>query len=124
MKEENKLIAEFLGYKIENKKYQSIEYHSSNESHWEWNEGEIVTLNGNEVCDSSQEPFYSLEDLPFDSDWNWLMEVVDKISSELHYSINATLEFLSEEQNRDGLYGIKDVYEAVVEYVKLYNEQK
>ena len=57
--EDNKLIAEFVGYKIENKRFQSLEYHSSNESNWEWNEGEIVTLNGDEVCDSSQEPYFS-----------------------------------------------------------------
>jgi retron-type reverse transcriptase len=100
MKEENKLIAEFMGY-IDNGCSE---------------EGFLIHPKTN----------YDVEinNLMFHSDWNWLMEVVDKISSELHYSINATLEFLSEEQNRDGLYGIKDVYEAVVEYVKLYNEQK
>jgi len=65
-------------------KFQTQEFHSSNESHWVWDEGEIVVnSNGHEVSDSNNEPYYHLEHLPFDSSWNWLMPVLNKISDEV-----------------------------------------
>ena len=130
--ESNTLLAEFVGYKLENKRFQSLEYHSSNESHWEWNEGEIVTLNGNEVCDYSQEPYFSLEDLPFDSDWNWLMEVVDKIESlckNRGVEINSKFVHIRVDNNLTISSGVHSnrmeaVYSACVKYVQWYNENK
>lgn len=80
MEENNKLIAEFMDYRIENQKFQYQNYNSSNESYWEWDEGDIVTLDGQEVSDYNNEPFYSLEGLPF-YEWNWLIPVVEKIES-------------------------------------------
>ena len=49
------------------------------------------------------------------------MPVVEKISDIKSWSINATLEWLSDSQDRDGLYTKEDVYESVVEFIKQYN---
>jgi len=134
--ETNMLLGEFVGYKIENKRFQSLEYHSSNESHWEWNEGEIVTLNGSEVCDSSQEPYFSLEDLPFDTDWNWLMEVVMKINQfenqrfsclinsmdcNIYDNVNSEIVVTSfGDFNTEQLK--ESIYTACVKFIKWYND--
>lgn len=79
--EGNKLLAGFLGYQLIQKKYQYLNYNSSNESYWEWDEGNIVCdKNGNEVNFYNDEPLYSLEDIPFKS-WDVLMPVVEKIEN-------------------------------------------
>lgn len=65
----------------------------------------------------------------FHSDWNWLMEVVEKIES-LDYRFAIT-EFLSEVSNEK--LSIKswkektkfeNTYNACVEFIKWYNQQK
>jgi hypothetical protein len=98
--ENNRLIAEFMNYNLE-----------------------IVN---NEVYFTHDDMLESLsdEELHYDTDWNWLMEVVEKISDILHYSLNATLDFLSEKQESDGLYTKEEVYNACVEFIKWYNENK
>jgi len=78
----NKLIAEFLGYSIQNKQFQTQIWNSSNESYWGWEEDDIVCdENNNEVCDENNEPYFGLEDLPFNQSWDWMMPVVEKIES-------------------------------------------
>ena len=42
MKNNNKLIAQFMGYKLMNKKFQFKNYNSSNEYNWENTEGKIA----------------------------------------------------------------------------------
>lgn len=94
--ENNKLIAEF---RKEEKYLQSTEY-----------------LVGNVI--------YSENNLRYHISWDWLMPVVEQISKIKSWSLNATLEWLSESQERDGLYSIEDVYQAVVEFIKWYNKNK
>lgn len=78
----NEILAVFMAYQILIKKYQYLNYNSSNESYWERGEGEIVCdEHGNELSDGDSDPYYSFEDLPFDSSWDWLMPIVGKISS-------------------------------------------
>jgi len=113
--ENNKLIAEFM--KLE-------KYHSSAK---EWLKNKCI---------------YSDEELPYNSDWNWLMEVVEKISE---------IPLDDAESNDDMCYprtfGMKDdvgrymvrfngcglcfgedfiesVYNACVEFIKWYNQNK
>ena len=146
MEENNKIIAEFMGYKIENKKYQSLHFHSSNESDWVWEEGDIVTRNGSEVSDPSQEPYFSLEDLPFNSDWNLLIEVVEKIEntkikdysistditddktfiSVWHYGDGSKWSILISNYNEEykDFNKIQRTYKAVIEFINFYNKQK
>lgn len=75
-----------------------------------------------------------ISDLDFSKDWNWLMQVVEKIESLDHWveilgglqkvcligSINSSCEsFKSVGETK-----IEAVYNACVEFVKWYNEQK
>ena len=59
--------------------------------------------------------------LKFNSDWNWIMIAVEKISDIIGYSLNATLDFIGDGFGFDGLYNIEDVSEAVLEFVKKEN---
>lgn len=93
--ENNKLLARFLGYTQPHPDYP-------NSTYW-YKEGE--------------EP---LTILLFDTNWDWLMRVVEEISDILRYSLNATLDFLSDEQGLDGLCTRKEVYKACVEFVREY----
>jgi hypothetical protein len=78
--EMNKLIGLFMGYQILHKKYQTQTWCSSNESTWDFSEGFIVCdINGHEVDDNDNEPYFYIEDLPFKNSWDWLMPVVKKI---------------------------------------------
>lgn len=95
MKENNELLARFLGYRQPHPDYP-------NSTYW-YKEGE--------------EP---LTILLFDTSWDWLMKVVEEISDILHYSLNATFDFLSDEQGWDGLCAREVVYEACVEFVREY----
>jgi hypothetical protein len=74
------------------------------------------------------------EDVPslFEYDWNWLMQVVEKIES-LNFAIkvvvNEALIFCEDWESLDYIYArektkIEAVYNACVEFVKWYNEQK
>lgn len=88
--EGNKLIAEFMGYQILSKKYETQHWCSSNESQWVVNEGDIVCdTEGNEVDNQRNKPYFRLEEVPFNLSWDWLMPVIDKIEdtdvSNQHY---------------------------------------
>jgi hypothetical protein len=104
----NKLIAEFLGY--------------------EWNEIEEVL---------TQNKFAIQNSVPnFHSDWNWLMEVVEKINliNDFEYSViiksmdcyimnskGETIASVDCKYNVDEL--IKSVYEVAIQFIQWHNEQ-
>lgn len=77
----NKMCSEFLGYQILFKKYQYENFNSSNEYYYEWDEGDIVCdKNGNEVnLYYKSDPLFELEELPFHSDWDYIMEIIEAI---------------------------------------------
>ena len=108
--ENNKLIAEFLSVKIhpcetiENFKFLPIE--------------ERGLYNG-----------YFIDELKYHEDWNWLMEVVEKIES-LGYRIEIVKHicriYLSNKETiiiSENTPKIEAVYNAVVEFIKWYNNQ-
>ena len=108
--ENNKLIAEFLSLKmhpcetIEKLKFLPIE--------------ERGLYNG-----------YFIDELKFHSDWNWLMEVVEKIES-LGYRIEIVKHicriYLSNKETiiiSENTPKIEAVYNACVEFIKWYNNQ-
>ena len=82
--------------------------------------------------------YFKYEDLKFHSDWNWLMEVVEKIESisfEEDNFINVTIGcgFDCTIQDAHGKLfklstwehsKIKTVYNTCLEFIKYYNEQK
>ena len=94
--EENKLIAEFVGLKIVD---------------WEeWNKA----LGSPKMYTVAKE-----EDLKYDYCWNWLMPVVEEIDH-LEYES----ERLTKIDNAIKTRSIKNVYKAVVEFIKWYNKNK
>ena len=108
--ENNKLIAEFLSVKIhpcvtiEKLKFLPIE--------------ERGLYNG-----------YFIEDLKYHEDWNWLMEVVEKIES-LGYRIEIVKHicriYLSNKETiiiSENTPKIEAVHNACVEFIQWYNQQ-
>ena len=92
-REDNKLIAEFMGMKYSDEK-------SFNNGEWT----------------------HSIKSLSkFETSWDWLMPVVEKISDAKSWSINATLEWLSESQDRDGFYDRDGIFQSVVEFINQLN---
>ena len=70
------------------------------------------TENGNDIV--------SIYDLKYHTDWNCLMEVIEKI-------LNISLELDSMETYyniTDSIPNIEQTHEAVVEFIKLYNNQE
>ena len=125
MEENNKLIAEFLG--------------------WEkfYLEGCVEYI----LPESLADPIYKLDSrfiLEFDSNWNWLMEVVEKITSILMLDDNYKYNYLyigydfEDKEHYVNLYVSEDTqlngssknskieatYEAVVKFINFYNKQK
>jgi len=85
--ENNKIIAEFMG----------------------------ITPNEAGVYHVSKHKGYSLENLLYHTEWNWLMPVVEKIE-QVHEGVPQELINLS-------LFStIDEVYKAVVEFIKQYNQ--
>jgi hypothetical protein len=107
--ENNKLIAEFFGGKYKNQTN--------------------IPLNDNQiwlpkfgVCDLGNNG----KVLKFHNDWNWLIQVVDKIyEMDLYYDkyIDYNSSMISNGKINLGT-RINRVYEQVVEFIKWYNEQK
>lgn len=91
--EKNKLIAEFMS--IENP----------------YNKGHYIMFNG-----IASEP----KDMKFNTDWNWLMEAVEKClkialegdTMEMYYSIT------------DSIPNISDTHKEVVQFIEWYNSAK
>lgn len=90
MKTENELIAEFMG----------------------------LDIDGNRVTDGQQET--TLDKLKYDTSWDWLMPVVEKIAN-LHSKFPFEV---SEFCNDYGIAAKKEVvYRAVVDFIRWYNSQ-
>ena len=113
--ENNKIIAKFMGFEIKNK----INY--------------IPPSLPNCMKNAEHLKVDKSENLPFHNDWNWLMEVVEKIES-LEYKVD-----ISKWENSQycGIYlngkkisgnetntKIEAVYNACLEFIKWYNENK
>jgi hypothetical protein len=114
----NKMIAEFMGFEITHK----INYVPSSLPNCMKNAEHLKTDNP--------------ENLPFDTDWRWLMPVVEKIGSLgsqvkieinegfpyceiLCYADGENIDEIREEADK----AINACYAAVVEFIKWYNQQ-
>jgi len=115
--ENNKLIVDFLG----------IEYSNNNETFCIPSFG-FMNVKGDFQTD------FTIGQLKFHKDWNWLMEVVEKIES-LDYNFNITsgdatvlinhgVIYQTNIYRIDGTNKIQAVYNTCVEFIKWYNEQK
>ena len=98
---DNKLIAEFMGYEVKHGKCYSPKY----------NDGTIAPMQ-------------------FDRSWDWLMPVVEKIES-LGYWVNRNDGDITISNKSDMVVitpmssgGIDMMYKAVVEFIKQYNDEQ
>lgn len=102
--ENNKLIAEFIGCKAifkDKKEYQMVTHEN--------------------MC-------YGANELQYHKDWNWLMEVVEKIESlDNNFIIEGNKGFINIPQRKQVEVRketkIEAVYNACVEFIKWYNKQ-
>lgn len=114
--ENNKLLAEFLGWD----KYETFE------------DSEEYCLTCVEELHLKIGDFniYSLSELKFHNDWNWLMLVVDKIEETNLGSLemqSKNLVLLQYNYKTEKYYNstlIENVYNACIQFVKWYNENK
>jgi hypothetical protein len=113
--ENNKLIAEFMGFQ---------------QTNLGWYDAEEILLRA--------ERDNTFDNLKFHTDWNWLMEVVEKIESivweelndtSFNVTIGATSYCVIQDNNGgvieiigQGGTKIESVYKAVVDFIKWYNE--
>ena len=113
IKENNKLLAEFMGCYQNNEGFWGFE---NTPNHKTWNNDRF------------------LDCTKYDTDWNWLMEVVEKIESLTYKGFNiyvdiTTLTFIhTEESNLEiaevfGGTKIENTYNACVQFVQWYNNQ-
>ena len=108
--ENNKLLAEFIGYNVETDLYGGIPVKGM----------KTITVR--------------TDSLKFHSDWNWLMEVVDKIENlDFIFSIHhEVVNIFNGETKENGIYSetfqgstkLITTYNACVEFIKWYNGQK
>ena len=119
VEESNKLIAEFMGKSLQKSNFWSSVLGYADE---------FIIING--------KPKWSLSDIPYNLDWNWLMPVVDKIESiskneECAYNVQIEQCFCTIVENHnsneivdvDADTKIEAVYKAVVEFINWYNKQ-
>jgi len=106
IEENNKLIAEFLGY-------------------------ETYEMNGVLNVEYSENNIRTIQDTHYHIDWNWLMEVVEKIENTQPISIiiscgNCEVYNCETAETIFFFEGVKIevVYNACIEFIKWYNENK
>ena len=109
-KTDNELIADFMGIE---------EAYNPNGNDWV-----LKTTTPDAYGDTDILESYKGNELQYHSSWDWLMPVTEKISDIKGWSLNSTLEWLSESQDRDGLYDIEGIFQAVVEFINQINKEK
>ena len=60
--------------------------------------------------------------LQYHSSWDWLMPVVKKISRKIDKPLDEVVSLLTE-VGSDNIWGVKSLHNAVVEFIKEYNEK-
>lgn len=108
----NKLIAEFLNTQI------------NSDDTYELPKFGTIRLNGDFKTS------FTLEEMKFNKDWNWLMEVVERINNTGRFEVVIQYGFCYITDGMDELTlsfpasnTIEAVYQAVVEFIKWYNQQ-
>lgn len=124
MEEENKLIAEFMGYKLERCRNGLA-----------WDIGRAIPAKDHLF--PIQGLLHTGRELKFHTEWNWLMSVVEKIEDiedefrQAKYNVNTVQCFVEIVDNRnseeivviDGNNRKQATFKAVVEFIKWYNER-
>ena len=129
--ENKKLIAEFMGFE----QYDGIRSESGKYFDY-WAKENFSCIEEQEIEIESQwgfglkeQDFLFAEQLKFHNDWNWLMQVVEKIHSleDCNYKIEIShythIDTLPQIIYRKGTM-IENTYNACVEFIKWHNENK
>lgn len=112
--EDCRLIAEFMGEKLPYKNEQ--------------NEWEFYVQGAGKVSSTNIEDLFRFMGYNYHNDWNWLMEVVEKIESlgvvveirdNVCYIETTPIDYYSELEETK----IQATYKAVVEFIKWHNNQ-
>jgi len=110
--ENNKLIADFMNV-------QPIQY----DEHYQWSDGVFFSVSGLEK-DKVLQHIYKY--VKYASSWDWLMPVIDKITS-----LDEYVEFKNDTSSmvdEGGVYintrFIENTYNETVEFIKWYNKNK
>ena len=110
--EGNMLIVEFMGYNCPN---------SSTSSFYIEDHNRVTGMNGRY---DFTDHWYTLEEVEYYTSWDWLIPVIDKITSMQEYpdfKIHTSFQF-----HDGGIYintkYIENTWEQVVEFIKWYNE--
>lgn len=120
IKENNKLIAEFMGWETENQDEESCTYETPY----------MVNISCMEDWEATVDDYTSWllpEEMLFHNDWNWLMGVLKGIKGvDAKFQLKHLGAFASwEHRLKESLYmGIGNTYGTVVEFIKWYNENK
>ena len=113
METNNKIIAEFMGFEIKNK----INY--------------VPSSLPNFMKKAEHLKVDKSENLPFHNDWNWLMQVVEKIES-IGFTFETKKNWARITRKGENIIlrweedktKIEAVYNACIEFIKWYNENK
>ena len=113
MKTNNKIIAEFMGVK---------------ESQYK-NEYEMYSVIECIEDEENEKHFFKPDEMLFNSDWNWLMEVVEKIES-IGFTFETKKNWARITRKGENIIlrweedktKIEAVYNACIEFIKWYNE--
>ena len=106
--ENNKLIAEFMGYKLA-KLYIGLAWESPYKNSVE----DTFELHGRLWRENDS--YYK-----FHTSWDWLMPVVMKISRKIDKPLDEVVSLLTE-VGSDNIWGVKSLHNAVVEFIKNQN---
>jgi hypothetical protein len=129
MKTDNELIAEFMGVKEQQGFYDS---YGHDEPFW-YTANDFFRTHSRSIPDVSFKEF--LEHCKYDTSWDWLMLVVERIDSMMPtINIPEDLESLKNGTHPSDRYvdvvalpissPISEIYKAVVEFIIWYNQQK
>lgn len=108
--EDNKLIAEFIGYQSEAKNSIGAKL-LDNVYHWDTNKKLYYYIQGD---------WHAEDYLLFHIDWNWLIPVVIKCKERQFFGSNSLITRLN---NALVQADIELVYEQVIEFINYYNKQ-
>ena len=110
--ENNKLIAEFMG--VFDKILSTGNIHSWSDAPFYYTTEDTKEKVIKNICKYSK----------YDSDWNWLMKVVEKcLVGEAEYNEDEAKKAIREIYESLCNINISSVYNACVEFIKWYNEQ-
>lgn len=107
--EGNKLIAEFMGHKI----------------NWGFNKDSILYMPQGDGNATNNSVVIPLDKLKYNSSWDWLMPVVDKVADQhdqyTYFNVGHIFDAI-----RDCLYcvNIKHAWAEVIRFIEWYNKQK